>query len=46
VPTVPAIRIDHIFYSDHFFASGAYTVDNSGGSDHFPVIAELLRIKE
>ncbi len=35
------IRIDHIFYSDHFFAHSARTLPESGGSDHFPVVAEL-----
>jgi endonuclease/exonuclease/phosphatase family metal-dependent hydrolase len=36
------IRIDHIFYSRHFLARRAYTGANSGGSDHFPVVAELF----
>jgi endonuclease/exonuclease/phosphatase (EEP) superfamily protein YafD len=35
------IRIDHIFYSRHFRAVRAYTVGESGGSDHFPVMVEL-----
>lgn len=42
VPVVtPVIRIDHIFYSDHFSARAARTLDESGGSDHLPVTAEL-----
>jgi endonuclease/exonuclease/phosphatase (EEP) superfamily protein YafD len=41
---MPMIRIDHIFYSPHFLARQAYTVSASGGSDHFPVIAELSLI--
>jgi len=41
---VPMIRIDHIFYSHHFLAHQAYTVATSGGSDHFPVMAELSLI--
>ena len=43
IPT-PVIRIDHIFYSDHFFARKAQTLTDSGGSDHFPVTAELTKI--
>lgn len=35
------VRIDHIFYSEHFFARQAGTLSNSGGSDHLPVVAEL-----
>jgi vancomycin resistance protein VanJ len=35
------VRIDHIFYSDHFVALRAGTVQDSGGSDHRPVLAEL-----
>ncbi len=37
----PLVRIDHIFYSDHFYAHSARTLTTSGGSDHLPVIAEL-----
>ncbi len=37
----PVIRIDHIFYSHHLFASTAGTLAESGGSDHLPVVAEL-----
>ncbi len=35
------IRIDHIFYSQHFLARSAHTLAESGGSDHLPVVAEL-----
>jgi endonuclease/exonuclease/phosphatase (EEP) superfamily protein YafD len=46
VPIItPMIRIDHIFYNDHFFVRMAKTLSDSGGSDHFPVVAELLRIE-
>jgi endonuclease/exonuclease/phosphatase (EEP) superfamily protein YafD len=37
----PMVRIDHIFYSDHFFARSAQTLATSGGSDHLPVVATL-----
>jgi len=37
----PMVRIDHIFYSDHFFAQSAQTLATSGGSDHLPVVATL-----
>lgn len=40
VPTA-VVRIDHIFYSDHFTAYNARTLSESGGSDHFPVITDL-----
>jgi len=39
------VRIDHIFYSEHFFAHSAGTLAQSGGSDHLPVVAEFSRIK-
>ncbi len=38
----PLIRIDHIFYNDHFYAYTAKTLAKSGGSDHSPVVATLL----
>jgi endonuclease/exonuclease/phosphatase (EEP) superfamily protein YafD len=37
----PFLRIDHIFYSNTFYALSARTLSNSGGSDHLPVVAEL-----
>lgn len=39
------VRIDHIFYSDHFFAHKAGTLPNSGSSDHLPIVATLSRVK-
>ena len=39
--SLPLVRIDHIFYSDHFYARQAGTLPTSGGSDHLPVMAEL-----
>lgn len=42
----PVIRIDHIFYSRHFLARSARTLDESGGSDHFPVVANLSLVKD
>lgn len=41
----PVIRIDHIFYSPHFFVSSARTLSHSGGSDHFPVTAKLSLVR-
>jgi vancomycin resistance protein VanJ len=38
----PIIRIDHIFYSHHFIPTSARTLKDSGGSDHLPVVAELI----
>ena len=39
----PLVRIDHIFYNKYFFPANARTLKESGGSDHFPVVAEFLR---
>jgi len=39
------VRIDHIFYSNNFFAHSAGTLTESGGSDHLPVVAELSWVK-
>jgi vancomycin resistance protein VanJ len=41
----PMVRIDHIFYSSHFFAHNAHTLSISGGSDHLPVVAELSLVR-
>jgi vancomycin resistance protein VanJ len=41
----PLIRIDHIFHSGHFTALKACTLEDSGGSDHLPIIAELALVK-
>jgi endonuclease/exonuclease/phosphatase family metal-dependent hydrolase len=38
---LPFLRIDHIFYSEHFQALDCTVGDDAGGSDHFPVIATL-----
>lgn len=41
--SLPAIiRIDHIFFSNKFSIKSAHTLKTSGGSDHYPVIAELV----
>ena len=40
------VRIDHIFYSDHFYAARARTVSDSAGSDHRPVIADLIPVAD
>ena len=42
IPLPPLVRIDHIFHSKHFITQKASTLPDSGGSDHFPVIAELI----
>lgn len=48
VPILTAVvRIDHIFYSDHFSVSAAQTLSSAGGSDHLPVTATLdLTVQE
>jgi endonuclease/exonuclease/phosphatase (EEP) superfamily protein YafD len=40
--SMPLIRIDYIWYSDHFTALDAKVGDDSGGSDHFPLWARLV----
>lgn len=41
-PLPAIIRIDHIFISNQFSTRSARTLTQSGGSDHFPVVAELV----
>ncbi len=42
----PVIKIDHIFVSEHFIPQESYVVSSAYGSDHRPVMAELvMRIK-
>ena len=42
VPELPALtRIDYVFYSDHWTATGAAVLDGSTGSDHKPVVVTL-----
>ncbi len=45
VPIPSLIRIDHIFYNEHFFALNARTLPTPGGSDHLPVVAEFAPLK-
>ena len=40
-PFLPLVRIDHIFFSDHFSVLHAATSDDAYGSDHLPVAARL-----
>jgi vancomycin resistance protein VanJ len=42
VPAFPLVRIDHVFFSRHFAAVRAGTLEDHGGSDHRPVFAELV----
>lgn len=39
----PLVRIDHLFYNDRLVPQKARTLKESGGSDHFPVVAEFLK---
>jgi vancomycin resistance protein VanJ len=41
VPLPALARIDHIFFNDNFVVTHAKTLKDSGGSDHFPVVAIL-----
>lgn len=38
----PIVRIDHLFYNDYLQALSARTLERSGGSDHLPIVAELV----
>lgn len=40
------MHIDYLFYRGPVTTSGAYAVQNSGGSDHLPVIADLHFVDE
>ena len=40
----PMVRIDHIFYNSYFYATAAQTLSESGGSDHFPITANLMMV--
>lgn len=42
LPLPPMLRIDHILHNGHFRAVRAYAIKESGGSDHYPVMAELV----
>jgi len=42
---MPFMRIDHIFYNDYFLALDAYVVKDSGGSDHYPIVAIMRLFK-
>lgn len=41
-PLPAIIRIDHIFFSSQFSPRSARVLTESGGSDHFPVVAEIV----
>jgi len=42
IPVPSAVmRLDYLFYNDYFQVVQANTLSDSGGSDHFPIVAEL-----
>jgi endonuclease/exonuclease/phosphatase (EEP) superfamily protein YafD len=41
LPLPPLVRIDHLFFSSHFVALRAGTLEDSGGSDHLPIFTDL-----
>ncbi|PKN13280.1 MAG: hypothetical protein CVU69_02980 [Deltaproteobacteria bacterium HGW-Deltaproteobacteria-4] len=41
IPFFPLVRIDHIFFSDHFTALDTATAEEAYGSDHLPLITRL-----
>jgi endonuclease/exonuclease/phosphatase (EEP) superfamily protein YafD len=45
LPAWPLVRIDHIFYNRYFQAVSAETLRESCGSDHLPVMANLMLLK-
>jgi vancomycin resistance protein VanJ len=42
----PLVKLDHILYSDHFWATSATILPDSAGSDHAPLLVELQRLAE
>lgn len=46
LPAWPLVRIDHIFYNPSFQAISAQTLQESCGSDHLPVMAELMLLED
>jgi vancomycin resistance protein VanJ len=44
--TIPVLRIDYVWHSDQFIATDAYADNDSGTSDHFPVVVRLLLRKD
>jgi vancomycin resistance protein VanJ len=38
----PLVRIDHLFFNQYFSITSAYTLRESGGSDHLPIVAEFV----
>lgn len=38
----PFVRIDHIFYNENFEALNTLVLKETGGSDHYPILATLL----
>jgi endonuclease/exonuclease/phosphatase (EEP) superfamily protein YafD len=45
VSTGPLWRIDYVFYNEDFIAVSARILTTAGGSDHFPLTAELYYLK-
>jgi len=41
-PIPPMVRIDHILFSDEFMVKQANTLTKAAGSNHRPIVAELL----
>ncbi|WP_298037129.1 endonuclease/exonuclease/phosphatase family protein [uncultured Desulfuromonas sp.] len=41
ISLLPMVRIDHIFLSSHFEILTSYIIEDSAGSDHKPVAAEV-----
>ncbi len=39
---MPFIRIDHVFVSPHWTVLDSYVVNETGGSDHYPVVALVV----
>jgi endonuclease/exonuclease/phosphatase (EEP) superfamily protein YafD len=41
----PFLRIDYVFFSSHWISLDAYVLPDHGGSDHYPLYAELALIQ-
>jgi vancomycin resistance protein VanJ len=42
----PIVRIDHIFFNKYLHAYRARTLDESGGSDHLPIVSEFVLLNK
>jgi vancomycin resistance protein VanJ len=42
----PLVRIDHLFFNQELLSYAAQTLDDSGGSDHLPIVSEFILLNK